>query len=245
MTLQEYEMLIQKIQFNEYPLGFIAHQDYLSDILNFNEANLELKIYLTELILCRSFYGTYTAWYRDVTSFINSFFNEFQGDFIKPGLSSAIKETASMILSGDVFAKKIIATTFMFGVLEFYAKYKLGYRPLNYNFFDNNKKNYIKELAPSGKQRDLSIKSAFEYLQKQNLPVANALNRIDAFTQQRLSETPVKSSGWTPYYIADRLALARNSMLHGELHSFYDKGEYLLMIYILFNLYDFQDSVST
>ena len=75
----------------------------------------------------------------------------------------------------------------MFGILEFYAKHKLGFRPMDYNFFDTRKKEYIKQLNPSfdTKKRDLTIKPAFEYLQKQSLPLSKALNEIDTFTIQR------------------------------------------------------------
>jgi hypothetical protein len=145
-------------------------------------------------------------------------------------------------MSDQPFTKKIIGTTFMFGVLEFYAKYKLGFRPLDYNFFDARKKEYIKQLTPVVKQNDLSIKWAFEYLQKQSLPVSKALNNIDYFTIKRLSEADIPSKNWTQHKIADRLALARNPMLHVELHCFYDKGEYLLMLYILFHLYDLKEA---
>lgn len=238
LNLKDYKILVEEIKFDEYPHAFIHDRDYLSKIIKYDETDIDLKIYLTKLILCRSFYGTYTAWYLDVEWFINSFFKDFQKDFIKPALTDTIKEAASMIMSEDVFTKKVIGTTFMFGILEFYAKYKLGFRPLEYNFFDTRKKEYIKQITPLVKQRDLSIKSAFEYLQKQNLPVSIALNAIDNFTEKRLLKAGIVSKDWTPHKIADRLALARNPMLHGELYSFYDKGSYLLILYILFHLYD-------
>jgi len=234
-------MLIAEIKFDEYPIVFIPEQGYLNKFIKYSDTDIDLKMHLAQLILCRSFYGTYTAWYADVDWFINSFFAHYELDFIKPGLTNAIKEAAGMIISEDVFSKKIIGTTFMFGILEFYAKHKLGFRPLEYNFFDSKKKEYIKQIVPAVNKPDLTIKPAFEYLQKQTLPISKALNEIDNFTADRLSAAGIKSKDWTPHKIADRLSLARNPMLHGELHSFYDKGPYLVMLYILFYLHDLKE----
>lgn len=125
----------------------------------------------------------------------------------------------------------------MFGVIEYYAKHLLGFRPMEFNFFDSRNKEFVKKLDPKLKN-DLTIKPAFEYLQKLRLPVSVALNEIDAFTSARLSERGIPSKGWTRYKVADRLNLARNPMLHGEMHSFYETGSYLLMLYILFYLLD-------
>lgn len=238
MTIKDFKGLIRNIGFKEYPIVFIHDRDYLSRIVPYDSADANLKLYLTQLILKRSFYGTYISWYADVEWFIKSFFQEYKNDYIKPPLTETIREAATMILSEDTFTKKVIGTTFMFGIIEFYAKYKLGFRPLEYNFFDSGKKEYIKVLNPNEKRLDLTIKSAFEYLQKQNLLISLALNNIDNFTTKKLTKAGIKSERWTPHKIAERLSMCRNPMLHGELHSFYDKGEYLLMLYILFHLYE-------
>lgn len=243
MNVEDYKALIKEINFEEYPWLFVPDADYLHQIIEYDEIDIELKLYLAQLILCRSFYGTYTAWYLDVEWFITSFFEDYEMDFVKPGMTDTIKEAVAMIMSDEPFTKKIIGTTFMFGILEFYAMHKLGFRPMDYNFFDVRKKEYIKLLNPSfdTKRRDLTIKPAFEYLQKQKLPLSKALNKIDTFTIQRLSEESIESEGWIRHKIADRLVIVRNPMLHGELHSFYDKGPYLLMLYILFYLHDLKE----
>lgn len=241
LNLAAYKILIAEIKFDEYPTGFIPEQGYLNKFIKYYDTDIDLKMYLAQLILCRSFYGTYTAWYADVDWFINSFFAHYELDFIKPGLTNAIKEAAGMIISEDVFSKKIIGTTFMFGILEFYAKHKLGFRPQEYNYFDSKKKEYIKQIVPAVNKPDLTIKAAFEYLQKQRLSHSKALNDIDTFTTGRVSAGGIESKEWTPHEIADRLTLARNSILHGELHSFYDKGPYLVMLYILFYLHDLKE----
>jgi hypothetical protein len=166
-----------------------------------------------------------------------------QRDFIKPELSGTIKLAAEMILADEPFTEGIIGTTFMFGIIEFYAKHKLGFRPLEFNFFDKKgKSKYLKMLDLQNKKMDLSIKPAFEQLQKKELPISLALNGIDAFTKARLSPLGINSTGWTVHPIADRINLARNHMLHGEAHSFYSTGAYLLLLYSLFHLYDIIES---
>jgi len=242
MTVTDYRNIISGNGFEEYPM-LNDGTALVSRFINFSEADINLRIYLNKLILCRSYYGTYTAWYPDVEWFAENFFREMQRDFIKPELSETIKFAAGMILADEPFTKGIIGTTFMFGVIEFYAKHKLGFRPMEYNFFDKKgKKEYLKQLDLQNKNMDLSIKPAFEQLQRKELPISLALNEIDAFTKSRLSSASINSENWTVHTIAERLNLARNPMLHGETHSFYSTGAYLLLLYSLFHLYDTKES---
>ena len=233
MNIIDYKLLAGQRNFNEYP-DYNTGTELVSAFVDYSKIEPDLKLYLAKLILCRSFYGTYTAWYADVEWYIRGFFTEYKNDHIKPHLSETIREASEMILSEHTFTKGIIGTTFMFGVLEFCAKYKLGFRPMEYNFFDKKKKEYVKQYEP--KKFDLAIKGAFEYLQKKNLPISIALNEIDTFTINRLTKKGIPSEKWTPHKIADRLNLPRNPMLHGETHNFYDVGPYLVMLYILFYL---------
>lgn len=235
MNLDEYRTAVLERNFNEFP-EYNTGKELVSAFVNYEKADSELKLYLATLILKRSFYGTYTAWYDDVKWYCHGFFEEFKHDKIKPWLSGAIREAAVMILSEEVFTKGVIGTTFMFGVLEFYAKHHLGFRPLEYNFFDRDKKMYVKQYDKN--KMDLTIKSTFEYLQQTQQPIAIALNEIDNFTVKRLTERNIPSAKFTPHKIAERLNLPRNPMLHGETHSFYQVGPYLLMLYILFYLLD-------
>jgi hypothetical protein len=236
MHIAEFKQRLAALHVEEYPSVFIPGKDYISDAINYEEVDLELKIHICKLILCRSFYGTYTAWHKDVEWFINNFFAEFETDLIKPALTETIREASKMIMSEDVFKKGVMGTMFMFGILEYYAKYKLGFRPFDYDFFDKNKNAYIKQLNPADQQRDLGINAAFNYLKKQAFPVSLFLQEIDAYTKKRLRKAGVKQDRWIKYDIADRLSIARNPMLHGEVHSFYEKGPYLLMLFTLFHL---------
>jgi hypothetical protein len=129
MTVTDYRNIISENGFEEYPI-LNDGTALVSRFINFAEADIDLKIYLNKLILCRSYYGTYTAWYPDVEWFAQNFFREMQRDFIKPELSETIKFAAGMILADEPFTKGIIGTNFMFGVIEFYAKHKLGFRPM-------------------------------------------------------------------------------------------------------------------
>ena len=243
MTVTDYKNIISENGFEEYPI-FNDATALVSRFIIYPETDTDLKIYLNKLILCRSYYGTYAAWYPDVEWFARNFYSEMQRDFLKPELSQTIKFAAEMILADEPFTKGIIGTTFMFGVIEFYAKYKLGFRPMKYDFFDKKgKSEYLQQLDVQNKKTDLSIKPVFEQLRQKNLPISIALNEIDAFTKSRLSSAGIDSKEWTVHSIAERLNLARNPMLHGETHSFYSTGTYLLLLYSLFHLYDIKEPI--
>lgn len=165
MNFSEYKALIAQNGFEEYPYLNDGNK-LLSKFIVYGDLDPELKCYICQLILCRSYYGTYTAWFNDVEWFIENFFQEFQQDYIKPHLTETIRYASHLILKGDIFTEGTIGATFMFGVLEFYTKHKLGCRPSSYDFFDTkSKKEYIQQLEVEHKNRDLSIKSAFEQLQ--------------------------------------------------------------------------------
>lgn len=108
-------------------------------------------------------------------------------------------------------------------------------------FFDDEaKRQYIKvhDAGFDTKKRELTISKATVLLQKTGLPVAVALNEIDRYTINRLDDANVKRGGWVKDTISKQLSIIRNPMLHGEVHSFYSIGDYLIMIYSLFHLHD-------
>lgn len=238
MDIEVYKKLIAENGFQEFP-SLNNGKHLLCRFLNYNQADADLLIYLNVLILCRSYYGTYTAYYDDVKWFLDGFFSSYEKDVYKPYMTGAIKQATNMILNGDPFTDGIIGTTFMFGILENYAKQKLGFNPMDYDFFDKKgKQQYIQNLQVRNKKLDLNIKSAFEQLKLTDLPVAAALNEIDEFTTTGLMNAGIHSHRWILYGIADRLHLARNPMLHGESHSFSGVGSYMLMLYTLLHHYD-------
>ena len=238
MTIEDYKKIIAENGFNEHP-SLNDGKQLLCRLLRYEDADIDLLIYLNVLILCRSYYGTYTAYYDDVKWFQEGFYKSQQTDFVKPHLTATIALAANMILSGDPFTEGILGTTFMFGVLEYYAKSKLGFKPLDYGFFDKKgKKQYVQNLSVRNKNLDLTIDSAFEQLKVVGLPVSAALDEIDEFTTTGLMNAGLHSHGWILYQISERLRLARNPMLHGETHSFYNVGSYMLMLYSLLHLYD-------
>lgn len=146
MNIQDYQKRIAENGFTEYPL-FNDGTQLLSKFMSYQEMDLDLKIYISKLILCRSYYGTYTAWFDDVLWFTEHFFVDFRQDHIKPQLTNNIRLASEMVLKGEVFTAGIIGTTFMFGIMEFYAKHKLGFRPMDYDFFDKKgKKEYLQSL---------------------------------------------------------------------------------------------------
>jgi hypothetical protein len=237
MTFEEYTDKITEIGFEEFPYIILGGEKNIGDIVDYDKASLELKIHLAKVTLCLCFSPTGGIYIpANCDWFISNFFQTYDKDVLKPWLTTAIK-TASEMISSDNF-NGIIGTTFMFGVIEFYVKHKLGFRPNEYDFFDNNKKNYFRELNKDAKsvRPELSLGKAFEFLQQKDFPISHSLNEIDKHNNERLQELGIEEKRWVKVKIADRLSLARNAMLHGEQHFFYDKGKYLVMLYILFHL---------
>ena len=230
MTKDEYTDKIETIGFEEFPYFIVGHEKCLNEIVDFDRTDLQLKIHLAEVIICRCFSATGGIYFpADSKWFITNFLRFYKNDIPKPWLTSAIREAVEMILSEDAFTKGVIGTTFMFGIVEFYAKHLLGYRPMAFDFFDKDS---------HSKFRSMFIGDAINKLKRTNTEIAKSLNRIDKHCIERLKEVGIEEQRWTVAKISDRLTLSRNTMLHGENHNFYDKGEYLIMLYILFYLYD-------
>lgn len=198
--------------------------------MDYSQADIELKIYLTRLILCQNFSpaGGYEV-LTDHLWLIESFLKEFKADPLKPWLTPTIKEALESVLSEAVFTRNLLGTNFLFGVVEYYAKYWLGWRPTEADFFDD---------AFHEKFREMSIGEALVKLKKMNLPVARDLNAIDKYNTQVLKKRNIPEARWVIPRMADRLTLIRNTMLHGEEHSFYGTGRYLAVLYILFYLHE-------
>lgn len=230
MTIKEYKSRAREFGFEEYPYVIAENEPSLKSLVEFDKADIDLKIYLTKLILCRNFSpaGGYEV-FSDHIWLLEKFSMEFQQDLIKPWISNSIKEAFEMILNGDTFTKNIIATTFMFGVVEYYAKFLLGWKTGEDDFFD---KDFHK------KYRELSIGHAINRLKKQNTSLAKDLSEIDKYAIGRLKELNIKEESWVIATISDRLTIARNTMLHGENHSFHSIGKYLLSIYMLLHLHE-------
>ncbi len=89
--------------------------------------------------------------------------------------------------------------------------------------------------------REMSLSAAINRLKKTKCALAVDLNEIDSSSISSLKEAGIKERRYTKSRIADRLALARNSMIHGETHSFYSTGEYLVMLYIIFHFHGIAD----
>jgi len=233
MTKEQYTELASKNKYRE-SLNYISSDEpALMDFLKYDILDLDLKLHLTRVIICRHFPSTGGVYFPfDVIWFIEGFLKEYQSDLIKPWLSPAIKGSLEMIVSDDTFNKGILGTTFMFGVLEFYAKYRLGYRPEKHDFFDNQ---YHKPF------RNMFLGYAINRLKKGTTKLGQDLNFIDSFKVDALKKTGIREKGYIKARIADRLSLARNSMIHGETHNFYDTGLYLAVLFMLFHFHGVND----
>jgi hypothetical protein len=230
MTIEEYKIEAKDKRFEEHPYTIYGGQTELKHFVEYNEATVDLKIHMAKIILCRNFSpaGGYCV-LSDQNWYINQFLKNFESDLARPWLTGTIKESMQMIVSEDVFKKQIIGTTFMFGIIEFYAKYLLGWRPIESDFFDKKAHSSFREMT---------LSDAIGKLKKSNTELASILIYIDNQSVNRLKEVMVEENRWVIPRIADRLRVARNPMLHGENHSFSSIGEYLCMLYILFHLHD-------
>ena len=85
------------------------------------------------------------------------------------------------------------------------------------------------------------LNNAINKLKKTKSALAESLNRIDKYNIEMLKENFIEEDKFVNAKIADRLSLARNTMLHGEKHSFYNISKYLIMIYAIFHLYRLQE----
>jgi len=236
MNINDYRDIIEINNYEEYPFFITGHEKSLKSFIEFNKIDIDLKIYLAKHILCRCFSTTGGIYWPDNPKwFIKESIKIFESDFNKPWLTSTIKESIEMILRDDDFSKGIIGTTFLFGVIEFYAKQQLGLTPTEFDFFDKEKQDSF---------RKLSIGSAINRLKKTNSQLSISLNEIDNHNIKRLKDAGIQEGRFTLAKISDRLTLSRNTMLHGENHSFYDKGLYLAMLYFLFYFHDLKNSFS-
>jgi len=230
ITIADYTKTAEKIGFVEYPYYITGMEPNLVSFVSYSQADIDLKIHLTRLILCRNFSpaGGYEV-LTDHLWLIDSFIKELKDDPLKPWLTPTIKEALDSVLSEDIFTRNLLGTNFLFGVIEYYAKYWLGWRPTKADFFDD---------AFHEKFREMSIGDALVKLKKMNLPVARDLNAIDKYNTQVLKKRNIPEARWVIPRMADRLTLIRNTMLHGEEHSFYGTWRYLAVLYILFYLHE-------
>jgi hypothetical protein len=231
-TVAGFQKLAKKIHFDEYPYLITGSELELSSLIDYEHADIDFRRYLARLVLCRNFSpaGGYEV-LTDHLWLIRAFLSDYKGDVLKPWLTDAIREAFESVLSDAVFTRNLLGTTFLFGVIEFYTKHLLGWRPTEADFFDDEAHQPFRRMF---------LAEAINKLKKQPLALARDLNAIDKHCTRRLKEREIPQERWVIAKIADRLTVARNAMLHGEEHSFYSTGRYLAALYILFHWHTLQ-----
>ena len=234
MNIEEFKIIAKENCYEEdiYTTG---NDKEINKFIDLQIADLDLKIYLTEVIIYRHFAPIGLFHNNDVVWFLEYFFNNYEKDLVDAKRTNLVTKGAEMILKDDPFGESTIATVFMFGIIEFYTKFKIGFRPHNFDFFDNNKKEYADN--PNKKRKrwdDITLKGALAILTKKNIPISESINRIDKRTLETMKNLSLTEERFIEFKIADRLNTARNAMLHGINLTFYDKGKYMLMLYFLF-----------
>lgn len=240
MTIAEYRNCIETNGFIEEPIAIWGGMVKLEDFVNYSEADIDLKIHLTEMVLKRNFSPVDGHMVLMEQFWLSEqFLKSYKEDYVRPWLTDTIREAMTMIGSREIFTKYIIGTTFMFGVIEFHAKYLLGWRPMEHDVFDNIHHDAYRKMA---------IGPAITKLRKTKFPVAKSLGKIDKYATEYIREAnhrravsgqkKIVIGRWTMPNVAERLAFYRNAMLHGESHSNYSVGVYLCILYMLFHLCD-------
>ncbi len=233
MDINEYKIKAKSAGYQEQLTYIVASETTLSSFLKYEDLGNDLKVHLVKVMLSRHFPATGgLSLPADIDWFIGGFLHEFKGDLVKPWISTAINKALIMIISEDTFGKGIVGTTFMFGVVEFYIKYRLGYRPEQYDDFDTE---YHKPF------RNMFLGAALNKLKKSNSALAKDINFIDKYNASALKKAKIKEQRFTRAKMADRLTLARNAMVHGETHTYYSTGKYIAMIYLLLHFHGLAD----
>jgi hypothetical protein len=228
MTLTEYEIARDKIGFEEYPDFIFADMIALQSFIPFEKADIDLRIHLTEVLICRSFPvsgGIYMPY--DVEWFIQRFLEDYTADNIIPWRVQSIKVAVDLITSDDTFGKLLVGTTYMYGIIEYYSKCFLGY-----NFQVEHLNGNIEE-----KYKSMSLSQAINRLRKMNHPVARSINRIDNYHSQRLKEREMYEHYKDNFRLENRLSTVRNKLLHGWNSNDYAEGELLVLLYMLFHFH--------
>ena len=139
MNIDNYNEIIENNGFNEFPSVIGADTVLLDSFVDYSKADLDLRIHLATVILNRNFSSADgNMVLTDQFWLVNNFLQSYQKDHIRPWLTETIREAMTMIVVDHGYTQNKIGTTFMFGIIEFYAKYLLGWRPLSVNFFDND-----------------------------------------------------------------------------------------------------------
>lgn len=228
MTLSEYEIERDKIGFEEYPDVIFGDMIALQRFIPFEKADIDLKIHLTEVLICRSFPvsgGIYMPY--DVEWFINCFLENYNENNIHSWRARPNRAAIDLIISDDTFGKLMVGTSYMYGVIEYYAKCFLGY-----NFKIEDLTGDIED-----KYKSMTLSQAINRLRKMNHPLAKSLNNIDNYHSQRLKEREMYEHYKDNFRLESRLSIVRNKLLHGWNSNDYSEGELLVLLYILFHFH--------
>lgn len=228
ITIDIYKQKIKEIAFEEYPEIIVNGEDqYLKDFLKYDELDLDLRIYLTRVLICRSV-GIGSGIYLpdDTDWWIEKFQDVHIMNFADFTRTEAIIEAIKQIQSNESFGKCIIGTTFMYTVMEFYTKFYLGFNPL-IDMFEKDKSNLEK-------YRQISFSSAVIRLKKCQKEVSKEICAIDNFFKQKASSLGYEPEPFKNSYIAYRLSYYRNMVLHGENQFAHSEGTFLVLLYILY-----------
>src|SRR5471030_999739 len=107
MNLAAYQQKIKKLNFEEFPNSISGMETPIRSFIVFDEADLDLKVYLTTMVIRRCFSCTGTfCWPDDTAWLIENFVRTYEADLLRSWLNNTIKEAICMITSDDTFVKE-------------------------------------------------------------------------------------------------------------------------------------------
>ncbi|MBN8786910.1 MAG: hypothetical protein J0I84_07460 [Terrimonas sp.] len=233
MTLAEYKTTVTRLNFIEIPPLNLEHDSSLGDIVDFDDADRELKIYLVELIFARTFHPAGALAYMDESHwFIDNFLAIYTTDPTNPALTLTIRQTLFGILQDRGTERDYILIPFMLKVVEMNVKRLLG--------FDANKCDCMNKRTHR-RFTDMTLGEAINRLKNSDLPIAASLRRIDCQTNDLLKESAIPDWETIQASLSDRLTFINDFSLFGFRQGFYAPGKFLAMFYILLYLFQSQD----
>lgn len=235
LLIENYRKKIKEFNFEEFP-QIIGHKMVmLKNFLEFDKLSLEVKIHLTSLLIRRSV-GVNNGIYlpEDVNWLISHFIGEYKEDLSDPSKHDAHKRAIELVTSEETFSDCIIGTTYMYTVIEYYLKYKLGYK-----IFPKSDE----ELFQNQKIRENSIGSAYLKVKKSRFRISNELNIIDKHFKERAKEMGYEREELQNIQIQGRLNQNRNMFLHGHYQYYHAEGTLLVLLFILLHYCELEESI--
>lgn len=231
ITIEDYEALKAKHNFEEYP-DIIAHpMTALNDFLVFKELSLDVKIHLCSMLVRRTIglQGEVNMPY-DAKWLMQHFMEEYELDATEFWKTDAYLKGLKLVQEEEM-GSRIVGTTYLYTMIEAYLKHKLGYRFLE----DDSETN--KRLIKIG------IGDAYIKVKKGNNRVSREFHLIDQYFKEQAVHLRVIQEDMNYVKLEGRLKLLRNLNLHGRNQFMVGEGILLSLLFALLHYCEIHELV--